>query len=166
MKKIVTAILAACMITTAAVAQEAKPSGQQPPKPKDKTEMVKHRTDNMVKRYKLNAAQAKQLQELNARYADKMQPPRGPRPEGGPQAGQGKQGQKGAKAQQGQQRPPVRPDSIRGQRPQRPPMSEEMKAYEAELQRIMTPEQYKSYQADMQRRGRHHGHGQRPPREN
>ena len=31
-----------------------------------------------------------------------------------------------------------------------------MKAYDAELQKIMTPDQFKAYQSDMQNRHKHH----------
>jgi Spy/CpxP family protein refolding chaperone len=43
-----------------------------------------------------------------------------------------------------------------GQRAERrKQMQETMKAYDAELQKIMTDEQYKAYQADMQKRREH-----------
>ena len=48
-------------------------------------------------------------------------------------------------------------DSLRQQ------MAEQQKAYEEELQKIMTPEQYKSYQADQEQRRQQFG-GQRGPR--
>jgi hypothetical protein len=35
-------------------------------------------------------------------------------------------------------------------------MEETMKAYDAELQKIMTPDQFKAYKADMQKRHDHH----------
>ena len=46
-----------------------------------------------------------------------------------------------------------RPEPPKGDRQdRRKEMDETMKAYEAELQKIMTPEQFKKYQADMQQR--------------
>jgi hypothetical protein len=38
-------------------------------------------------------------------------------------------------------------------------MNEQMKAYEEELQKIMTPEQYKAYQADRERMRQNMGRG-------
>ena len=46
-------------------------------------------------------------------------------------------------------------------------MEKDMKAYDEELQKIMTPEQYKNYKADMEKRrkeGPHGPRGQRGPR--
>ena len=64
-------MMAAALVNTTAVAQDEK--NQSRPEPKfDKAEMVKHRTDETVKRYNLNDKQAKQLLELNNKYADKM----------------------------------------------------------------------------------------------
>jgi Spy/CpxP family protein refolding chaperone len=40
----------------------------------------------------------------------------------------------------------------------------EMKAYDEELQKIMTPEQYKSYKADMEKRRQEGPRGPRGPR--
>ena len=164
MKKIALAIAAALMMTSTVMAQETK-KGEGQPRKFDKTEMVKHRTDQMVKQYGLNAKQQKQLQALNETYADKM----GPR--GRHFRHHGKFGQ--------------RPDSIKGKRPMPPKdgqkpafkggqkpsnkdfgkMDETMKAYEAELQKIMTADQYKSYKADMEKRrkeGPRGHHGSRP----
>ena len=119
--------------------------------------MVKHRTDETVKRYNLNDKQAKQLLELNNKYADKM----GPRPphhghKGGP--GRPPKDKKDAKGQ----RPEPPKDGKRPTPPQdgkrqehRKQMEETMKAYDAELQKIMTAEQFKSYQADMKKRREH-----------
>ena len=151
MKQMMITMMAALLISTSAVAQEES-KAQRPEKKFDKTEMVKHRTDETVKRYSLNDKQAKQLLELNNKYADKMGP-RGGRPHHGPE---GKPG-----------RPPKgeRPDA-KGERPEPPKdgqhmerhkqMEETMKAYDAELQKIMTPEQYKAYKADMEKHRKHH----------
>ena len=48
-------------------------------------------------------------------------------------------------------------------------MNEQMKAYNEELQKILTPEQYKAYQADQEERMRQfgqRGQGQRRQRQN
>lgn len=80
-------------------------------------------------------------------------------------------------------KPEQKPDVETGATPQapkdgqkRPELTEEQKAkmkaereehekvraaYDAELQKIMTPEQYKQYKADMEK---HRGHGPRQPR--
>lgn len=150
MKRMILTLMAAAVVGTTAFAQEKKEC-QCPDQKFDKTEMVKHRTDEAVKRYNLNDKQAKQLLELNNKYADKM----GPRPP--------HHGHKGAPG-----RPPKDNKDAKGQRPEPPKdgqhgkrhehhqkMEETMKAYDAELQKIMTAEQFKSYQADMKKRRVH-----------
>jgi hypothetical protein len=99
-----------------------------------------------VKDYQLNDQQARQLQELNTKYADKMRPhhPHHHGPHG--MKGQRPEPPKGDKKGE-------RPEPPKGDRQdRRKEMDETMKAYEAELQKIMTPEQFKKYQADMQQR--------------
>ena len=156
MKRMILTLMAVAVVGTAAFAQEKKECQCQDQK-FDKTEMVKHRTDETVKRYNLNDKQAKQLLELNNKYADKM----GPRPphhghKGGP--GRPPKDKKDAKGQ----RPEPPKDGKRPTPPQdgkrqehRKQMEETMKAYDAELQKIMTAEQFKSYQADMKKRREH-----------
>ena len=156
MKRMILTLMAAAVVGTTAFAQEKKEC-QCPDQKFDKTEMVKHRTDETVKRYNLNDKQAKQLLELNNKYADKM----GPRPphhghKGGP--GRPPKDKKDAKGQ----RPEPPKDGKRPTPPQdgkrqehRKQMEETMKAYDAELQKIMTDEQFKSYQADMKKRREH-----------
>ena len=174
MKRMVLTLMAAALVCSSAFAQEKK--DEQRPEPKfDKAEMVKHRTDETVKRYNLNDKQAKQLLELNNKYADKM----GPRPpHHGPKGGPGRppKDKDDAKCQcpeppKDGKRPEAPKDGKRPTPPQdgkhpTPPqdgkhqehhkqMEETMKAYDAELQKIMTPEQYKQYQADMEKRRQH-----------
>ena len=140
-------MMAALLISTSAVAQEES-KAQRPEKKFDKTEMVKHRTDETVSRYKLNDKQAKKLLELNTKFADKM----GPR---GHRHG-------GRFGRPGVGRPPMPPSDAQGQRPEPPKddskmkerraeMEKNMKEYEAELQKIMTADQYKSYQEDQKK---------------
>ena len=137
--------LAAVMVSTAAVAQN-KDDNKSPQDNNRKQEMVKHRTDRLVKDYQLNDQQARQLLELNTKDADKMRPhhPRHHGPHG--MKGQRPEPPKGDKKGE-------RPEPPKGDRQdRRKEMDETMKAYEAELQKIMTPEQFKKYQADMQQR--------------
>ena len=159
MKKMMLSLMAAMLIGTTAVAQEESQT-QRPEKKFDKTEMVKNRTDKTVKRYGLNDKQAKQLLELNTKYADKMEP-RGGRHHHGPKGGPGRP-PKDAKGQR-----PEPPKDAKGQRPEPPKddakrqehhkqMEETMKAYDAELKQIMTAEQYKAYKADMEKHRKHH----------
>ena len=159
MKKMMLSLMAAMLIGTTAVAQEES-QAQRPEKKFDKTEMVKNRTDKTVKRYGLNDKQAKQLLELNTKYADKMEP-RGGRHHHGPKGGPGRP-PKDAKGQR-----PEPPKDAKGQRPEPPKddakrqehhkqMEETMKAYDAELKQIMTAEQYKAYKADMEKHRKHH----------
>ena len=65
MKKIIVTMMVALLVGTTAMAQESQNERRHPGK-FDKTEMIKHRTDETVSRYKLNDKQAKQLLELNA----------------------------------------------------------------------------------------------------
>lgn len=162
MKKMIFTMMAAVMVSTSAMAQETQ-NDQRPERKFDKAEMVKHRTDETVSRYKLNDKQAKQLLELNTKYADKMGP-RGPRHH-----------------HHGAGRPPMPPKDMKGERPeppkdmkcqcQKPPkddskmkerhqkMEATMKAYDAELQKIMTSDQFKSYQEDQKKfRDKRHNH--------
>ena len=147
MKKILFAIVAAALVSTQAMAQDEN-SEQRRERKFDKTEMVKHRTDETVSRYKLNDKQAKQLLELNTKFADKMGP-RGPR-HGGPHG------------RPGVGRPPMPPSDAQAQRPEPPKddskmkerraeMEKAMKEYDAQLQKIMTADQYKSYQEDQKK---------------
>ena len=134
-------LAAALFISSIALAQEKNDNRKQ--------EMIKHRTERTVKEYNLNDKQAKQLLELNTKYADMMRPMHR---HGGP-------GHHG----------------MRGQRPEPPKgdmkemhekMEKDMKAYDEELQKILTPEQYKNYKSDMEKRrkeGPRGPHGQRGP---
>jgi hypothetical protein len=144
MKKIIVTMMVALLVGTSALAQDSQ-NEQRKQRKFDKTEMIKHRTDETVSRYKLNDKQAKQLLELNTKYADKMGP-RGPRHHGHHGAG----------------RPPMQPKDDKAQRPEPPKddskmqehrkeMEETMKAYDTELKKIMTDDQYKSYQADQKK---------------
>ena len=178
MKKTMMAIAAAMMMSASMMAQNEQPQAQQAPQ-MDRAEMLKARTEQMVKDYGLNEEQAKKLEALNTEYAEKIpmmpmmrgQRGQGQRPQGQMGQGQRPQGQMG----QGQ-RPQRQPgDSTRrGQRPQmgqmgqmgqgqRPQMNFEemrknMEAYNAELEKIMTLEQYAKYRESM---GRRMGGGQR-----
>lgn len=136
-------MMAAMLMSTTAMAQETQTEQRQHRK-FDKTEMIKHRTDETVSRYKLDDKQAKKLLELNTKYADKIGP-RGPR-----------HGRHGAG------RPSMPPKEMKGERPEPPKdnskmqerrkeMEANMKAYDAELKKIMTEDQYKSYQADQKK---------------
>ena len=147
MKKILFAIVASALVSTQAMAQDEN-SEQRPERKFDKTEMVKHRTDETVSRYKLSDKQAKQLLELNTKFADKIGP-RGPRP--GSRFGR-----------PGVGRPPMPPSDAQAQRPEPPKddskmkerraeMEKTMKEYESELQKILTADQYKSYQEDQKK---------------
>ena len=155
MKQLLMTIVAAVMFSSAAMAQDQE-------KGKKKEEMAKHRTEKMVKDYDLNDKQAAKLLELNTKYADKMRPHHGPRGHRGPHGPHGMKGQ----------RPEPPKGEMQGQRPEPPTkemkaemekkraeMEKEQKAYDAELQKILTPDQYKLYQHDMQK---HRKGGPRP----
>lgn len=140
MKKIIFAAVAALLVSTGAMAQDEKKAER---RQFSKSEMIQRRTDSMVEKYSLTDAQKTKLQELNAKYADKMTP-------------RGRRGQ-------------FRPDGPRGQRPQvadslkqRPRNMEKsgekredfrkvMEEYDAQLKTILTEEQYKAYQEDQKK---------------
>ena len=142
---------AAVLMGTTAMAQGERPQF-------DRTEMIKQRTDQMVEKYKLNETQAKQLLELNTKNAEAMGPMMGMGRmgggrrggmggrRGGGQAGQGGQGapQMGGGGFQMTEEQRARFEEMRKQR------EENQKKYEAELEKILTPEQFKSYQKDME----------------
>lgn len=151
MKRFFMMMAAAVLMGTIAMAQGERPQF-------DRTEMIKQRTDQMVEKYKLNETQAKQLLELNTKNAEAMGPMMGMgrmgggRPggmggrRGGGQAGQGGQGapQMGGGGFQMTEEQRARFEEMRKQR------EENQKKYEAELEKILTPEQFKSYQKDME----------------
>ncbi len=155
MKKVMITLMAAVLMSTQAIAQEEK-EGKRPEKKFDKTEMVKHRTDETVKRYSLNDKQAKELLELNNKYADKMGPRGGRHHHHGPEGRPERPPKDDANAK-GKRPEPPKDGGQRGER--RKQMEETMKAYDAELQKIMTPEQYKAYKADRKKHHKHHDKG-------
>ena len=158
---------AAVLMGTTAMAQGN--NGQRPQF--DRTEMIKQRTDQMVEKYKLNETQAKQLLELNTQNAELM----------GRGMGMGRMGGQGGRRGGGQGAPQMgggqgAPQMGGGgfqmteeQRAQfeemRKQREENQKKYDAELEKILTPEQFKSYQKDMEeqraQRGRGMGGGRR-----
>ena len=163
MKQMIMTLLAAVMVSTAAVAQDKdcnKPSEDN----NRKQEMVKHRTDKMVEDYQLNDKQAKKLLELNTAYADKMRPPH--HGHHGPHGMRGQRPEPPKDEMKGERPEPPKAD-MKGERPEPPKgdreehrkeMAETMKAYDAELKKIMTEDQFKVYQADMQKRRLHREH--------
>ena len=153
MKKMMFTLAAALTMSVAAFAQ-GNGSGQRPQM--DRDQMIKMRTDRTVERYKLTEEQAKQLLELNTKYADTPG-------FGGRGRGQGGRSRMGGQGGGGQQMTPEMQAQREEMRKQR---EESTKAYNAELEKILTPEQYKQYQADQENRGQRGGQrgGQRPPR--
>ena len=122
-------LAAAILMCSAAVAQEEQQKkGPRPEKKFDKTEMVKHRTDETVKQYSLNADQADKLLKLNMEYADKMGPgPRGPR---GPHHG----GRPGMRP-----KPEQKPDAETGATPQAPKDGQKRQSRHGEASRTWSP---------------------------
>lgn len=151
MKKMILAFVALISMT-AAQAQDDN-NGKRPERPQmDRTEMVKHRTDDTVKKYGLDSNQAAKLLELNTKYADKMGRGFGGRP-----GGFG--GQRGQRPQ----RPEMTEEMKQQMEAQRKEQAEAMKQYDAELQTILTPEQYKTYKEDQEKRMKEGGRrGGRP----
>ena len=69
MKRIILACIAVFAMGTTVMAQSDEPRRGKP----DKAEMVKHRTEHMVKKYDLNEEQAQKLLKLNTRKAEQME---------------------------------------------------------------------------------------------
>ena len=138
MKQIIMTLAAALFISSAALAQEKNDNRKQ--------EMIKHRTERTVKAYGLNDKQAKELLDLNTKYADMMRPMhRHGRP--------GHHGMGGRRPEPPKDMNGEKPEPPRGDRKEmREKMEKDMKAYDEELQKIMTPEQYKNYKEDMEKR--------------
>ena len=170
MKKMMFSMAAAILMSTSAIAQTDNAPQQQPQM--DQTEMIKQRTDNTVKQYGLNDDQAKQLLELNTKYADKMpmgfgrmggrrggpRPGFGGGPQGGPQGGFGGGAPQGGFG--GRQMPELTEEQRARFEEMRKQRAETREAYDKELQKIMTEDQFKQYQTDQQNRRR----GPRGPR--
>ena len=155
------AIAAMMIVSTASMAQDNNEKKQ--PRKMDKTEMVKHRTDRMVKEYGLDEAQAKKLLELNTTYADKMprmggHRPGGPRPQGKPDGEKKVDGSTGATAQQPAERPSKEQMEAR-----RAEMKKNAEAYNAELKKILTDEQYQKFTENQKNRPQrpHQGGGRK-----
>ena len=146
MKKMILALVAVMSMTAAQAQDGNRQRGER--RQMDKTEMAKHRTDEVVKQYGLDEQQAAKLLELNKKYADKMGPrmggPRGQRP--GARRGGNDDGQ-----QQGQ-RPELTEEQKQQMAAERQARQKAMEEYDAELQQILTPEQYKAYKADQEKR--------------
>ena len=169
MKQIVLAAAAALMIGTTAMAQDDNQPQRDGKRP-DKTEMIQRRTNDVVQKYNLNEQQAAQLLELNKKYAEKLGPgrgmrggQRGPRPGMGPRPGGDQQPQQG-------QRPQLTEEQRQQMQAERQQREADMKAYDAQLQQILTADQYKAYKADMDKHRPHPGgkggHGQRKGKSN
>lgn len=159
MKKMILALVAVMTMTAAQAQDGNRQRGER--RQFDRTEMLKNRTDEVVKKYGLDKQQADKLLELNKKYADKMGPrmggPRGQRPGARPGGNEG--------GQQRGQRPELTEEQKQQMEAQRKEREEAMKQYDEELQKIMTPEQYEAYKKDQAKRrpmgGGRRG-GQRP----
>lgn len=126
-------------VMTSALAQNEGNNGQRPRF--NREEMVKFRTERMVKRYGFNAEQAAALLALNEKQMPMMRHPR-----------RGNQPEKADSTSQRPRREGNKADA-KGRRMDRGHRigKHNIEAYNAELQKIMTAEQYKSYQEDMEK---------------
>ena len=147
----------------------------------DQGEMVKNRTEEQVKQYKLNDEQAKKLEALNTKYAEKMGmgfmmmgggrgfggARRGG--QGGPggmgPGGPGGMGQGGPQGGFGGGQMPQMSEEQRAQMQERmKQMQENREAYDKELEEIFTPEQFKAYKEDQEKNRSRRGPGMGGPR--
>ena len=166
MKKLMM-ILAAAFLSSAAFAQGFGNF--------DQGEMVKNRTEEQVKQYKLNEDQAKKLEALNTKYAEKMGfgfmmmgggrgmgrgMGGGQRPQGGGMGpGMGQGGPQGGFG--GGQMPQMSEEQRAQMQERMKQMQENMEAYDKELEQIFTPEQFKAYKEDQEKNRARRG-GPRP----
>lgn len=150
MKKLVLTMIAMVTMSLSAMAQDTAQVRRQ----FNPEQMVKMRTDAVVKKYGLNDDQAKKLLDLNTRFAGKIRPM-------GPMGGQRRGGQR----MQGDRPQRMNPDSLRAQGQRRgqgqrgggfnrEEMQKNMEDYNNELKSILTPEQYEAYQKDEQQNRR------------
>ena len=146
MKKMILALVAVMTMTAAQAQNDNKPERGNHRK-MDKTEMVKKRTDDAVKKYGLNDEQGTKLLALNTKYADKM----GPRM-GGPRGGRRGGARPAPEGMDTNKRPEMTEEMKQQMETKRKEHMETMKQYDAELQTILTPDQYKQYKADAEKR--------------
>ena len=180
-KKAMMAIVAAVMMS-ANMAAQTEEQPQMPQQP-DRGEMIKQRTEQMVKEYALSEEQAGQLLALNTEFADKMPMMMGPGMRDGqrPQRGEMRRPLRGERSQNGEARPQrgersQLPDSMRQGRMQRPmggpgfgrgeDMRKVMDEYNEGLKKIFTEDQYKKYEEDMNKRRQQMRRGPRGMRPN
>lgn len=128
MKRILCVIL---MAFAMCVAISAQGNGQRQRPRMDRSEMIKRRTEQMVKQYGLDETQAKALQALNESQMPQM-------------GGQFRGGQRQEMS-----------DSLRQKMAKE--REEQTAKYNEELQKIMTAEQFKAYTEDMKNRRRPQG---------
>ena len=187
MKKAMMALVAAVMMSANMVAQTEElapapqtPAPQQPMQ--EMTEVIKQRTDQMVKDYELTEEQAGLLLALNTEYAEKMpmmmMGPGMRDGQRGPRGGEMRRPMRGPRMGNGEARPQM-PDSLRQARPMRPmgdrpgfgnreDMRKVMEDYNEGLKKIFTEDQFKKYEESVNarrqqmRRGGPRGMGRRP----
>lgn len=138
MKKMILAFIAVLALSTGAYAQNNDQRMKMTPQ-----EMIQKRTDRIVQKYGLDSNQAKQLLELNQKYAGKM----GAMGMRGPGRGQGMRGQgmNGQGMNQQRQRPSLEDMQKRVEQ-----MKADSAAYHQGLQKIMTKDQYEKFMNDRQ----------------
>ena len=166
MKKAMMALVAAVMMSANMVAQTEE-QAQAPQQPmQDMTEVIKQRTEQMVKEYELTEEQAGMLLALNTEYAEKMpmmmMGPGMRDGQRGPRGGEMRRPMRGPRAENGEARQQM-PDSMRQVRPMRPmgdrpgfggreDMRKVMEDYNLGLKKIFTEDQFKKYEESMNAR--------------
>lgn len=175
MKKAMMALVAAVMMSANMVAQTEE-QAQVPQQPmQEMTEIIKQRTEQMVKEYELSEEQAGLLLALNTEYAEKMpmmmMGPGMRDGQRGPRSGELRRPMRGPRMENGEPRPQQfdslrqgrmqMPDSMRqgrmqrGQRPGfggREDMRKVMEEYNEGVKKIFTEDQFKKYEESMNNR--------------
>lgn len=157
MRRMTIAFTFAIMASMALQAQEQADGRQQVRPRMTQEQLIKLRTNGMVKRYGLSDEQAAKLQELNEAYSVKLFSGR---------RGTGFRGRQNADQNREEEQQPDGQSRTERQERMKQRMQEMQSTYaeyEKELQKIFSAEQYKKYQADrqtrMNRRWRNSGDG-------
>lgn len=154
MKKIVLTIALTALVAVAATAQDAK---NDEPKHPSRSEMIAHRTERMVERYKLDENQAAKLKELNEKYADVMAVPHrggGRHPRGARFEGKRPDRKFVEKGDSLKVREPRKDGDTKKQFEA---FRKQMDSYNNELKEILTQEQFAAFEADREKMMRNKG---------
>ncbi|MBR1839097.1 MAG: DUF4890 domain-containing protein [Prevotella sp.] len=155
MKKILMTLIATAMVIGASAQCDNDCKGKKDCHRPDRKEMAEHRkemtakrTQMMVEKYNLTPEQATKLNALNEKYA----------PKGGHHHGHHHGMKPGERPEPQNGKDGMKPEPPKDKKDFKKMREERHKAYDKELQSILTPEQYKAYKADMKAQRKAHKH--------